>query len=311
MSDDRGGKRGCLRTGLVGCGLAAGVGLIGLVVVAALALVAATREVRIEEVDAVRRVPSAEEIPPPSAALAGGRPGRVVLDVRWARFSIRAGLAGDPLRLEGSYDARGFDLTEGYEEAAGGGWIYRVRLVPRGLALFYDDEDAPNRLRLTLPPDTPIALEGAIGTGQSDLALGGLWLTAVDLELGIGEHEIGFDEPLREPLERFRLDTSLGELRVLSLGNASPATVDVSHSIGEVEIDLSGDWRRDATASVRCGIGECSVRLPRDVRVDLSRPSVLIGEVDAPPPRDRILGPDVPTLALSVSGRIGEVQIRD
>lgn len=311
-------KRGCLRTTCIGCLAVIGAGMVVVAVLAVLAWISASREVRIEPVDISRAVPSPEEIPPPAAPDTGlrsrpppaGGHGRVVLDLSWGSFTVRAGAPGEPLRLDGSYDSAGFELEESYEEDGAGGWIYRVGLSSRGFRMFFDDNETQNRLRLTLPPDVPLDLAGKIGIGESSLDLEGLRLGSVDLDIGTGSHTIDFAAPSAVPLERFRVKGSIGELYVKSLGNASPATVEVSHRIGEVGIDLRGAWQRDADVSVRCGIGECGVRVPRDAKVELLDSGVLIGESTLPGLRDIDPPENAPTLRLSLGGTIGEVTVQ-
>jgi hypothetical protein len=158
-----------------------------------------------------------------------------------------------------------------------------------------------------------VSLTGKVGIGESDLELGGLWLTDVALSIGVGEHEIGFRDPLREPLEEIRLRSSVGEVDVRRLGNASPRNVFLQHSVGEVRYDLRGDWLNDSEIDVACGIGECNVRLPRDdVAVELVRAGVTIGEENTGDVRRRgPAPPGAPTLRVGVSGTIGEVRVSD
>ncbi len=301
--------KGCLKTSCIGCLIVAGAGMILVIVLVALVFVQANREVRMERVDVVRGV-SPQELEPSRPPLDPAQPGRVVLDVSWGSFSVRRGAPGEPLHLDGKYDTGGFELEETYDTDGDGGWTYRVRFAPRGMRLMFSDENTPNRLRLTLPADMPIALEGRLGTGQSDLELGGMWLVGLDLDVGIGQHRIKFDEPLHSPMNRFRVDGSMGELRIESLGNASPESVEIDHGIGELFLSLGGDWRRDAAIAVSCGVGECDVRVPRGVGVELDTASILLGEIDSAGLRDwPATAPGAPTLHLSVSGQVGEVRI--
>ena len=111
-------------------------------------------------------------------------------------------------------------------------------------------------------------------------------------------------------MNRFRVDASIGELRVRSLGNASPAFVELDHSIGEVSLDLRGEWRRDAEITARCGIGECGIRLPRDVGVELIRSQIFIGDSDLSALQSAPISvPGAPTLRLDLSGKIGELRV--
>ena len=96
-----------------------------------------------------------------------------------------------------------------------------------------------------------------------------------------------------------------------SLGNASPASVEVSQKIGETLLDLDGPWGRDAGIEVRIGIGECRLSLPsRDVGVEIERAHVTLGESDLSVLQDRPpVEEGMPTLRVSMSGRLGEISV--
>lgn len=311
-SADKG--RSCLKVGCLGC-----VGCLTLpvllVLVLALASFVGRREPRPESVHRSQDVTTPPgSVAPPStekrpAAAQIGEPGRIVLDVSRCLFELIPGPSGSSLEVEGRYDTAAFELTEEYERYGETGWIYRLSLEPRGFLRFGGDGGS-NRLQLIVPRDMPFVLEGKIGIGESRLELGGLWLMQADLDLGIGEHELSFKEPLPAPMEHFGLDGSIGELRVLHLGNASPSTVLVEHNIGEVLLDLSGDWKRDAHVEARCGIGECSLKVPEEVAVVVEESTLRIGEQNLSRFEDEGQpAPGSPTLRLAVSGFIGELRV--
>jgi len=315
-------RKGCFKTGCLGClGVTVVVGVI-LVALVVLGLVTGGRETRFEPFERTYLVPEAG--PPPAAdradapgeALAAreidvAEPGRIVLDFNRGSFEIRPVPAGESLRLEGRYDVGRFELTESFENYGEAGWIYRVGFDQKGFGLrpFVETEGRENHVQLLVPRDVPIVLEGRVGMGRSELDLSGLWLLEVDLEVGIGEHAVSFDEPSPVPMDRFRLDTSIGVIDVSGLGHASPRDVRIKHSIGETTVDLRGAWRRDAEVFISCGIGECDVRVPDDVGLEIDRAGVTIGDSSGPRSRPAAEA-GRPTLTLSVGGSIGEVRVR-
>jgi len=309
-------RRGCFKAGCLGCGGLAVLAVVILVVLLAVGFLTGGRESRMEDIERSQPVSTARPAPPAAGGtidheIEVAEPGRIVLDLNRGNFEIVAGAEGESLRVEGRYDAGKFDLAESYETYGETGWIYRLEFDQRGTGLqpFVEHEESRNLVRLVVPPGVPIRLEGRVGIGQSHLRLGGLWLTDVDLEVGIGEHRVSFDEPLPVPVGRIRLDTSIGVLRVDRLGNASPSDVQIKHSMGETRVDLGGHWRRDAELFVSCGIGSCVVDAPDAASLKLERVGVAIGESRVPRrPADTI--PGAPTLTLSVSGTIGEVRLR-
>jgi len=271
--------------------------------------VAPTRidRIRPEEGDSAERLgfPPGAEAP---------KAGKIVLDISMCRFSVEPGPAGHPIRVEGRYDTSSFELEQDYSVDERGEWTYNLSFGRRGFgALFVKHEGSANHVRLIVPRDTPIVLEGTVGVGESEIELGGLWLLDVDLGLGVGEHELSFGEPLLAPLDRLRIDGSIGESRIVGVGNASPAAVEIDHSIGELLVDLRGEWVRDARVETRCGIGSCRLRMPRGssgIGVVLEDAGVMIGESNLtviqrwPAPE-----PGSPTLTLSMTNKLGELHV--
>jgi hypothetical protein len=249
---------------------------------------------------------------PPELAPAAA-PGLVVLDIGMTELRVEPAPAGSPLQLLADYDQSAFELVEQFIDGDDGGWTYRVSFSGRGgwLGAVMRGVGAANDLRLSLPVDRPMRLEGSIGPGESRLDLGGLWLTDVDLSIRAGSHRVVFSEPLRRPLGSLAVRSSYGESRVMKVGNASPERAWFEHDAGELVVDLDGDWRADAAIDVDFSFGECRVLLPSTAAVELGRVSLSFGEKTLRGlPRREDLPPDAPTLVLSVSGTGGGLSIR-
>jgi len=314
------GKRGCLKTGCLGCaGLSAAV-LVSTAVLLAIAAILGPTEERFERPDVSRDLPPT----PPGPAAAGGDAstdpeawrgaiGLVELDLTMGSFEIVAGKVGEPIRVEGLYDAGAYELIESLEREGETGWIYRLTFRSRNswIRRIFGDDGGSNRLRLVVPPDAPFRLEGRIGVGESELDLGGLFIVSADLDLGIGAHRVGFDSPTAEPMERFRVSGSVGEVRVFRLGNASPRSVWAANRVGPLELDLGGRWRNDCQVIARGGVGEFSLLVPDDVSVVVEDANVKLGETDLSSLEGLpAVGEGRATLSLEITAGIGQVSIR-
>jgi hypothetical protein len=240
-------------------------------------------------------------------------PGRIVLDLSMGEFEVEAGLAGEPIRIEASYDQGSYELEESFDPGGRNGWEYRVEFG-RSIAMFrqvFGPKQIRNRVRIVIPRDLPFELEAELGLGESRLRLGGLWLVAADLQFGAGDHGVSFDEPTPVPLELFRADGSAGELRFSDIGNASPREVSITLSVGDSTVDLGGAWSVDSEVRISQGLGALAVRLPDDdVAVVLERARVMIGERRVRRSRERPEPPEeAPTVQVDVSSLVGEVRV--
>ena len=305
-------RKGCLRRGCLGCLVIVGAGIGLVVIMAVITLVRGVPDVVREDesrTHSIARSPTESTREGRPLVVDEGRVGRVVLDVSMANFSIIPAPAGSELRLDARYNSGSYKLEESMRGDGETGWTYRLSFGSRSVLNFIHVDAGDNRLELHLPAGTPLTIEGELGVGQTDLQLGGLWVESVKLGAGVGDHRIGFDEPLPVPMSSFELDGSIGETSVSGLGNASPAEVKVRHRIGDIRVDLGGAWRNDAKISVRSSIGGFRIGLPdEDVGFELLRASIGIGEANTRRVGERSEAPaGAPVVQLEASHSIGEL----
>lgn len=242
-------------------------------------------------------------------------PGTLILDLRMGEFTLEPGPADQPIRVEADFDASTFELQEDFVETDDS-WTYKVKFGGRGgllgMILRGGGNNVGNRVKIIVPRGHPIRLVGEVSMGESSFDLGGLWVQSVDLDMGAGDHFIEFREPLPFPMESFHLETSMGGVEVRSLGEASPAVVDVEHGMGDLFLDLEGAWRNDSDIRAEFSMGQCRLWLPDNVKVDMEKSKVAMGEARTdrlPDPSE--LPPDAPTLRISASGSMGELRIEN
>ncbi len=324
---------GCFKYGCVGClsGCAVVVALIFLV--SAVHLIVEQEDPRPEQREMAQELPQPPEPPgsPEGAYPLGDSPevpttlsvpqspnppdsaiGRVVLDVSMGEFIVRPGPANEPIRVEADYDTSAFELSEKFEESDDAGWTYKVSFGSRGgfLGLIMrGGHNGNNRIEITIPQGHPVDIVGKVGIGESEIDLGGLWVREFNVKYGAGDHFVEIREPLPVPMESFRLDASVGEVEVRNLGDGSPRLVEVDQGVGELFLDLNGNWRQDADIDVDFGIGESRLWLPDNVHIDIERARVALGEKRVDQRDTSDLPADAPTLTVSMTGSIGEVRV--
>jgi hypothetical protein len=244
----------------------------------------------------------------PSSTRAHSNGGRVVLDFAVGHFSLEPGEAREPIRVEGDYDVNSYELEAHFESSVGPGWVYHVTfreigwLRDGGLRGLFGG--AYPAVRVYLPPDVPYALEGHFGKGVTDVELGGLWLTEIDLDVEKGAFNLSIGEPLVNPVDVVRIRGTQGSLDTRSLGNASPGQLEIDFRMGRASVDLRGLWLNDANVLVQSVMAGSEIVLPRDVRI-----AGLEGHVPIVVAQDPELPP--PTLRVSVSRVFGGLSVVD
>ncbi len=250
-------RPGCFRPFLFGC-----LGLLGLgVLILLVGLLMAWRGVqRGEVVDAV--VAAGGEAAAP--VLTARAPGKVILELGQGEFYVLPADSGAGVSVQARFDRASHVLEDSLTVQPDGTWVYRVHYgssISMVQAMFQQllGGSTESRVEVRIPPDLPIELVLVGEQGGAQIDLGGLWLTAADLEFHMGGAEIDFSTPLHRPLERLDLRSSMGGLEVTGVGNASPRVLDVSSSMGGVAMDLAGAWAGDCRARFRVRMGGMAI----------------------------------------------------
>ncbi len=175
---------------------------------------------------------------------------------------------------------------------SGGTLTVRTPSVQTGIGSLFDLDDYRYEWDLRLNEDVPMEMKVAVGAGRSDLRLGSLSLTSLDVAGGAGE------------------------LLVDLSGSKTLTSLDIANGAGELTVDLTGTWVTDLKASIGGGVGEKTLILPRDtgvrVKVELG-----IGSVDASGLKkdgdyytNDAYGQSPVTLEIEVAGGVGGVELR-
>jgi hypothetical protein len=101
----------------------------------------------------------------------------------------------------------------------------------------------------------------------------------------------------------------------LTLAGLSLTRVDFDLGAGEVNVDLTGDWKSDLTANLNGGVGKATIRLPRDVGVRATAHGG-IGSINAHDLKkdgdayvNDAYGKSPVTLRVNVEGGVGEINL--
>ena len=304
------GVKTFFKFGCLGC---AGLLLLAVVVMAILSGTAMfqARSEKVEDRELVQEFPrvetvSEEELSAGEVTLAPETPpGLVVLELGYGEVEIEPADPGEPLRVEGRFDTKSYELVESREQTADG-WTYKLKFEPRGFNLSGLRQlfgARPPKVSVYLPRDVPFALDATFEKGPAEVDLGGLWLTETDLNISQGALILDVSEPLREPAERFEVEGHMGALIAKGLGNTSARKMSFNHGMGALVVDLRGEWRTDASVEVQVAMGGGDVRLPEDVGIQ--------GLSDQFTRYNREAEPEMPTLDMHLHFDMGELQVND
>jgi hypothetical protein len=213
---------------------------------------------------------------------------RVEIDMGAGDLDV-AGGAAELLEANFTYNAAELKPEVDY---SGGTLTVRTPDVRTGIGSLWDAGEYRYEWELRLNDDVPMELQVNVGAGRTDLKLGSLSLTRLDIAGGAGE---------------ILVDLS---------GSTSLTRLDIGSGAGGLTVDLTGAWQNDLEATIGGGVGKKTLILPRDTGVRV-RAQVGVGAVDAAGlTKEReyytndAYGQSEVTLYLEVAGGVGEIELR-
>jgi len=213
---------------------------------------------------------------------------RVEIEMGAGELNV-AGGAAELLEADFAYNVAELKPEVDY---SAGTLTVRTPDVDTGIGSLWDAGEYRYEWDLRLNDDVPMELQVSVGAGRTDLKLGSLSLTGLDVAGGAGE---------------VLVDLS---------GSTSLTRLNIGGGAGALTVDLTGAWQDDLEATIGGGVGKKILILPRDTGVRV-KVEVGIGNVDAAGLTKEgeyytndTYGQSEATLYLEVGGGVGEIELR-
>lgn len=174
------------------------------------------------------------------------------------------------------FDERAFDPVVDFD-----GRRLRLGIEGRGRDIRIKGDGSDAEMRVALTREVAMDLSLAFGAGRAEVDLGGLRLTRLEIETGASETELTVSRPNRETLRDGRIAVGAAQFTARQLGNLNAERLEVQAGVGEVVLDLTGEWPNDSRISVEMGLGALELRIPEGLGIKLVKQSFLTS-LDAP-----------------------------
>ncbi len=170
--------------------------------------------------------------------------------------------------LDLEYDKANFEPDVQYESGTGDTGHLSIKLEGTRKVSFRSRAQT-NRLRVGFTETIPVELSINAGVGQARLSLSRLKIKKLDLESGVGGAKISTYDPNPVECDMVRIRNGVGGMETVGLGNLNFRELDFEGGVGGADLDLTGQWKRDAQVRIQVGVGGVTVRMPRDVGVEV------------------------------------------
>jgi hypothetical protein len=204
-----------------------------------------------------------------SRQLAGEEAVEVRIRFGAGRLTIEPGEAGALYRMRLRYDEESFEPVANYD---GGRLDLGVESTRHKFRWGKKDKQ---EMELSLTRDVPLDLDLEFGAVRADIDLGGIQMTALDLDTGASESRIDFSEPNPVRMSEASLEVGAADFHVNHLGNLNAQEITVDAGVGNVVLDFRGEWQGDADVSVDMGLGALELRFPEGLGVKLEKDTFL------------------------------------
>ena len=136
---------------------------------------------------------------------------------------------------------------------------------------FNDRKDGEaGHLQLELSRATPLDLSLDLGAVDADLDLTGLQLSRLHVESGASDAKLRFDSLNSARMSALDVKLGAASFRALRLANANTSDIRVDAGVGDVELDMSGQWTQDIDLHVEVTLGVVTIHVPADVGVRMT-----------------------------------------
>ena len=122
-------------------------------------------------------------------------------------------------------------------------------------------------LHLELSRATPLDLSLDLGAVEADLDLTGLRLSRLHVESGASDAKLRFDSLNASTMSAFDVSLGAAGFRADRLANANAKDIRVKAGVGNVELDMGGQWTQDIDLRVEVTLGIVTIHVPADVGI--------------------------------------------
>jgi hypothetical protein len=140
----------------------------------------------------------------------------------------------------------------------------RIQTGEGGLNAFPSFRELKNTWDLKLST-LPMDLSIEAGAYSGDFEFGGLALTGLTIKDGAADVALSFSSPNKTEMSILRYETGASNVKLSGLANANFGTLIFSSGAGDFSLDFSGDFQRDATATIESGLSNLMLVIPQGI----------------------------------------------
>ncbi len=200
------------------------------------------------------------------------------MEMGLANLEITTGKSNFILIAQVEYNPEKIKPTIDYQEGTIG--ILEIESKKRHRVKTDDFKKGENDWRLAFTDEIPLDIKLELGLGEGKIDLTNLRISNMNIDAGLSEIEVYFDKPNREELDRFSIDSGLGELTVKGLLNANIDEFKFSGGLGASTLYFTGNAIRPMEAKIEVGLGSVEIIIDEGTPVKIYHEKSFLSSVD-------------------------------
>jgi hypothetical protein len=183
-------------------------------------------------------------------------------------LTLRAARGSALYNMNLKYDADRYSPVSRFDPATGGLVLGVQNVGNSGLRVSSRRHLEQNAV-VELSPEVNLSLEVSFGAVEAGMDLGGLKLTDARIRTAASQSSIRFSQPNKAVCSSLELNAGAAKFEALALGNSGCQEIRFDGGMGEVTLDMTGQWVTDARLVANVAVGGLTLRLPRQLGVEL------------------------------------------
>ncbi len=137
-----------------------------------------------------------------------------------------------------------------------------------------------NHWRIAMTEQIPSTYDIELGLGKGILDFSNIKISDLNLECGLSDVVVEFNEANKERIRTMVIQTGLGNVEAIGLSNTNMDRFDVECGLGSTKLRFDGDLRHDIKGNITIGLGSVTVEIPKKYAVQIEAESSFLSSLN-------------------------------
>jgi len=158
--------------------------------------------------------------------------------------------------------------------------LYKPKIELWGRSKNSETDIKNNHWRIAMTEQIPSTYDIELGLGKGILDFSNIKISDLNLECGLSDVVVEFNEANKERIRTMVIQTGLGNVEAIGLSNTNMDRFDVECGLGSTKLRFDGDLRHDIKGNITIGLGSVTVEIPKKYAVQIEAESSFLSSLN-------------------------------